>query len=384
MTMSDFGSEFDETMRGSLAVWVGAALLAALCGCASGSSNTTSSDVPSPSGPSTFKGLRAQTASDLIAGRPVAIAYSGFRRGQHPDRGDGAVLPSRAEILEDLRILLRDGFDMIRLYDARENSRDVLAVIEREALPMKVLLGAWLNAELSSHETCEWLDAPTPPATLAANQKENEREVARVIELAGRYEDIVVAVNVGNETLVTWNDHLLPIESMVRYLSEVRRGITQPVTTADNYLAWVEHAEALAAHVDFAFVHSYPVWEGKSVDEALDFTVENLRQVQDAMGDIPIAIGEAGWATVAVEFRAQAGEWQQERYVGELVQLAHRMNVTTFVFEAFDEPWKGHLANPDGAEKHWGLYTVDRTPKAFVENGGLRKWASSSLIEDDE
>ena len=36
--------------------------------------------------------------------------------------------------------------------------------------------------------------------------------------------------------------------------------------------------------------------------------------------------------------------------------------VLTFVFEAFDEPWKGS-SDPMEPEKHWGLFTVDRTPK---------------------
>jgi hypothetical protein len=37
--------------------------------------------------------------------------------------------------------------------------------------------------------------------------------------------------------------------------------------------------------------------------------------------------------------------------------------VTLFIFEAFDEPWKGDPANPEGAEKHWGLFTIDRKAK---------------------
>ena len=35
------------------------------------------------------------------------------------------------------------------------------------------------------------------------------------------------------------------------------------------------------------------------------------------------------------------------------------------LFEAFDEPWKGS-PEPDEPEKHWGLYTVDRKPKAVL------------------
>jgi exo-beta-1,3-glucanase (GH17 family) len=39
---------------------------------------------------------------------------------------------------------------------------------------------------------------------------------------------------------------------------------------------------------------------------------------------------------------------------------------TVFFFEAFDEPWKGDPNNPMGAEKHWGVFNVDRTPKEVV------------------
>ena len=44
------------------------------------------------------------------------------------------------------------------------------------------------------------------------------------------------------------------------------------------------------------------------------------------------------------------------------------MNITTFLFEAFDEDWKGGPGNPFGAEKHWGLFTVDRKAKISMQN----------------
>ncbi|MBT8441776.1 MAG: hypothetical protein KJO76_05260 [Gammaproteobacteria bacterium] len=37
------------------------------------------------------------------------------------------------------------------------------------------------------------------------------------------------------------------------------------------------------------------------------------------------------------------------------------------IFEAFDEPWKGNPDNPTGAEKDWGVFFVDRTPKLVVQ-----------------
>ena len=34
---------------------------------------------------------------------------------------------------------------------------------------------------------------------------------------------------------------------------------------------------------------------------------------------------------------------------------------------AFDEPWKGDPDNPLNAEKYWGLFNVDRTPKQAMK-----------------
>ncbi len=53
------------------------------------------------------------------------------------------------------------------------------------------------------------------------------------------------------------------------------------------------------------------------------------------------------------------------RYYRELTGWARERDVLTFVFEAFDEPWKGS-PDPLEPEKHWGLFTVDRRPKQVV------------------
>src|SRR5689334_11693018 len=101
-----------------------------------------------------------QKMSDLLAGLAKGVCYSGFRHGQHPDRGDGGINPGDKEILEDLRILARDGnFRMIRLYDSQTNSEAVLRLIREHKLKLKVMLGAWLNAEVSN-PGCPWLKTP--------------------------------------------------------------------------------------------------------------------------------------------------------------------------------------------------------------------------------
>ena len=308
-----------------------------------------------------------QESSALIAGLHGAVAYSGFRSGQHPDRGEGAKNPSAEEILEDLKILAAtEMFPLIRLYDSQGNSEMVLQQIKAHDLPIKVMLGAWLDAELSNHEGCAWLTEPIPAEELEENRLANVAEVERTIRLAQTYPEIVVAVNIGNEALIDWNDHLVSIESMIGYMKQVKAAIDQPISTADNYVAWINHADALSKVVDFAGVHTYPIWEHKPIEEGLAYTIENMVAVQKALPNTPLSIMEAGWATVATEFPEQANEDNQVIHFNELWEWTRKMNITTFWFEAFDEDWKGNPNDPNGAEKHWGLYTVDRKPKAVM------------------
>lgn len=308
-----------------------------------------------------------QSEESLLQGETMAVAYSGFRAGQHPDRGNGAINPTDAQILEDLHILLNHDLDLIRLYDSGENSATTLQLIKQHNLPIKVLLGVWLEAEVSNHLGCAWLENPIAESKLAANKLINRQEIKRGIELAKQYADIIIAVNVGNEALVSWNDHMVNLSSVIDYVRQVKQNIHQPVTVADNYEWWISDGALLAAEVDFIGVHTYPAWENKTIDEALNYTIENIESVHQALPNKSIAILEAGWATKAKEFTEQASEENQKRYFSEIKQWAKKTNTTFFFFEAFDEPWKGNPASLDGAEKHWGLFNVDRTPKKVME-----------------
>lgn len=313
------------------------------------------------------KSVFMQAKEDLLIGQVMAVSYSGYREGQHPDRGEGANPPSSEQVLEDLQILLDHGFTLIRVYDTGAHTRMTLDLIARHKLPIKVLLGMWLRAEISNHEGCPWLDEPIPDEVLAQNRILNAAEIERGIDLAMRYENIVVAVSVGNEALVEWNDHMVPLQQVIEYVRTVRQSISQPVTVADNYLWWITEGAALAAEVDFLGVHTYPAWESKHIDEGLAYTIDNIEGVHAALPDKPIVIVEAGWATTASEFPDQASEPNQARHYAELKEWAQASNVTVFFFEAFDEPWKGDASDANGAEKHWGLFRVDRTPKLVME-----------------
>jgi exo-beta-1,3-glucanase (GH17 family) len=291
-----------------------------------------------------------------------AICYSGYREGQSPTDG---VFPSLAEIREDLRILQRH-WRVLRLYDCSTHAERVLQVIRSERLDFEVLLGGWLHAEVSN-PGCPWGGTYTE-AELSANAVENDAEMARLVELARRHDDIVFAVAVGNECTVDWTDHAVPVDRMVQLVRRVKRAVVQPVTFCENYVPWRHELRGLAAELDFISLHTYPVWEHKSVHEALAYTRQNYDSVARLYPGKPVVVSEAGWTTGSNGrgIRPEnASQELQAAYCAELLAWSRRERILTFLFEAFDEPWKGS-ADPLEPEKHWGLFGVDRRPKRVV------------------
>jgi exo-beta-1,3-glucanase (GH17 family) len=280
------------------------------------------------------------TAVDLTRQRwnGNGICYSGFREGQNPDKG---IYPARRQVAEDLRILARN-WSLIRTYDSGQHSEDVLAIIRRDRLPLRVQLGVWLSGK---------------PEAQAAN----EQQTVNAIRLANQYKDIVAAVSVGNEALVSWSDHRMTEEQLLPYLARIKDGVPQPVTIDDDYLYWQQASPKVVNLVDFISLHSYPMWGKKDIDEGLSGTLKAIESVRAAQPNKTIVLGELGWATYTdnAQNAPRAGdESKQQRYYEEIVAWAKAHRMTIFFFEAFDEPWKG-----SGTEGHWGLYTVDRKAK---------------------
>jgi exo-beta-1,3-glucanase (GH17 family) len=271
-----------------------------------------------------------------------AIDYSGYRAGQSPQL---KIFPTQAQILEDLTILKKN-WKLILLYGGDQHSRDVLEVIQQNKLEIKVVLGLWLNGK-------------------PGFEGENAEQVATAIRLANQYRKIVIAVNVGNEILVTWSDHKLTEDKAIDYVEQLRKAVRCPVTVADDFLYWRQPEAKLADHVDFILMHAYPMWGHEDIDTAMPSTIKDYESVRKAHPGKTIVIGEAGWASYSVgpQHVPKAGdEVKQKRYYEELNAWAKANNVTTFYFEAFDEPWKG-----TGTEGHWGLFSVDRKAKLAMQ-----------------
>lgn len=292
-----------------------------------------------------------------------AIAYSPFRHGQAPGKKE----PSAAEIKDDLKILEKH-WGLIRLYGSGPVSKTILDVIRKEKIKINVMLGMWLTAEVNNPRNT-WA-SPQTDAQLAANKQLNAEEVERGLKLAKDYPDIVSAISVGNEALVDWTDHLIPEASVIAYVKKVKAASKLPITVAENYVPWRQGLDALAQELDFLTIHTYPIWEKKSIDEAMAYTIQNIRDVKAKHPNKPLVIGEAGWTTGtnAKEIpSSSASETQQKRYFQDIHAWAAKQNMVLFFFEAFDEDWKGS-SDATEPEKHWGVFYIDRTPKPVMQD----------------
>jgi len=292
-----------------------------------------------------------------------AICYSGYREGQSPDAG---IYPSYKEVLEDLR-LLEKRWKYLRLYDCSKHAETVLKVIEKEKMDFKVMLGAYIGAERNNFG-CPW-GAVYSEDQIKKNKKENLKQIRKLIRLANKYPHIIFSLSAGNEATVDWTDHYVPVEKVVRYVKLIKKFTKQPVTFCENYVPWYDKLKPLVDEVDFISIHTYPVWEYKNIHEAMAYTKQNYDSIAQRYPHKPVVITEAGWATNSNGRGINpenVSEELQSIYYTDLVKWSKKEQVLTFVFEAFDESWKGS-PEPLEPEKHWGLFNIDRKPKKVMQ-----------------
>ena len=320
------------------------------------------------------KSRSTPTERIVNAGTPLkikhdkAICYSGFREGQSPGSG---IYPTYAEIKEDL-LILQGHWKYLRLYDCDPHTEMVLEVIEQERLDFRVMLGAYIGAEMNNFG-CPWGGAYSE-AELAENRARNVEQINKLIRLANAHPETVFSLSAGNEATVHWTDHYVPVERVIEYVRMIKREARQPVTFCENYVPWLDQLDGLAQEVDFISIHTYPVWEYKNIHEALDYTKQNYYSVAERHPEKTVVITEAGWATNSNGKGIDpdnVSQGHQEFYYNELMNWTAEEQILCFVFEAFDEPWKGSH-EPLEPEKHWGLFTVDRQPKKVMEKACAR------------
>lgn len=291
----------------------------------------------------------AVSHADVVRVRPLRVHANGVAYGPHRDgQRPGGPGPTRAQLREDLRLIAKH-WNAVRVYGSSEFADTMLQVIREERLGLHVLLGVWIG-------------------------EDDRREIDAGVRLANAYPGIVRAMVVGNETQVFWSAHRQPVERLLAALREVRERTRVPVTTADDYNFWNKpESRAVAREVDFITLHLHPLWNGASLDSAIVWSRGVRASIAAMHPDRRIVVGETGWATQRGTegdqgklIKGTVGEAEQAIWLRDFRAWARRDRLTAFVFEAFDENWKGG-AGADDVEKHWGFHRADRTPKRALE-----------------
>jgi len=314
-----------------------------------------------------------------------AVSYSPFRTNNRDTE-----VPTAGQVKQDLELLVAGNFRLIRLFNSSDKvAKLTLDVIKDNSLDIKVQLGAYVNSYKYVY------NPPVVESIKAANQA----ELDRLIKLATDYKDIVLAVSVGNETMVSWSPVPIDPDDMAAYISYVRPKVTQPVTTDDNFVFYAEIPQRISDLIDFASIHTYAEIDTKFPDSpyfwdwrqegvavvggdktaratammnaAMVATRAQYQMVRDSLDrkglrSVPVVIGETGWNAEDVNgLRFRTSPVNQKMYFSRLETWRAEGRVgsgpaNVFYFEAFDEPWKG------GDDK-WGLFNVNRQARCVVQ-----------------
>ena len=260
------------------------------------------------------------------------------------------------------------GFKYIRMYDPISYSEMTCQVIRDLGLDMKMMLGPDLISEVNN-PGCPWMKNNFSNEELARRAKRNDENIEKLIQIANKYSDVINAVSVGNENTPEWGANNVPEERLIEFADRLKAGTDKPVTFNEGAFEWV-HLQKLAEHLDIISVHSYPLWYGNTVDEALEVNKEWYAKIKELYPDKFVLFSEVGWATDCADFtqmkEGEANEENQKKYYDGFWAWADRKKIIAYMFEAFDEPWKGGNRSNE-AEKNWGIFNVDRTPKMILK-----------------
>ncbi|HJT41901.1 MAG TPA: glycosyltransferase family 2 protein [Rhizomicrobium sp.] len=243
----------------------------------------------------------------------------------------------------------------IRTYTVDGGMEKVPEIARRHG--MTVSLGIWISPDLEQNEKSIDLAIKTALA--------NRRTIDRVI--------------VGNETQL---EGYVSADQLNDYILRVRAALPAriKITTAEPWSTWMLTPE-IGKHVDVIFVHLLPYWENVDIRGSLRSIERFYNHVQGEFPDKQIVVGEAGWPSEGrTRGRAEASAANEGYFLRAFVQFAMEKGWDYYLFEAYDQPWKGKGELGVGA--YWGLFDATGNPK-FAFTGLIRtfpEWRSYALM----
>jgi len=272
--------------------------------------------------------------------RPIyGFGHSPFRQDQSPETG---VFPTEQQIREDLDII-KNSARAIRSYGNDNVLFKIPEICNEKSIDCYV--GSWIYNDDSNENN-------------HADEIWNQGVVDRLIEVSNENYPTSKALIVGNEFLL-WR-HFSAENILIPLINQTKSQTNLPVTTAETYNIWLEHPNVANA-ADFIGAHIHPYWEGVHIDNAVQHVLDKYNLLKQAYPNKEIMIFEVGWPSFGNTFgQAVPSQQNQEKFIKDFIYSAKLNNIKYFLFEAFDEPWKGKY---NEVEKHWGLYDKDRVLK---------------------
>lgn len=258
------------------------------------------------------------------------ISYAPFR--SHQTSLSRATLVSKEQIAEDLAHLAKIT-DCIRTY-ATDLGLDQIPELAAK-VHLKVIQGIFLDRD----------------------RQKNLLQISTGIRLANEYPETIIALVVGNETLLRKEITASDLAATIR---AVKARVSVPVTYADVWEFWLSNRELYDA-VDFVTIHILPYWENVPVRaELVADHVDKIRaRVASAFPGKEVLIGEVGWPSEGrMRGPALPSRVNQARVTSEVLDLARRRNFRVNIFEAYDEPWKREIEGTVGGS--WGLFDSEQ------------------------
>ena len=272
--------------------------------------------------------LRTKEAAPDFTGQLASVSYAPFVASAHPDWGER---PTVEQIRADLKAIA-PYTRAIRTYSSTGGAELVPPIAAEFGL--KVTVGAWIDK----------------------NQERNEREIRSALELA-RHNSNVNAIVVGNETMLR---NETSVDDLIKLIQRVKKSSPVPVTTGENWSAWIDHPE-LASAVDFIAAHILPYWSGLDASGAVDHTIEIYDKLRRLNPGKRVVIAEFGWPSAGYNFRnANPGRAEQAVILRDFVARAEAYGIDYNAIEAIDQPWK---TAEGGVGPYWGLLDASRQAK---------------------
>jgi len=277
------------------------------------------------------------------------VAFSPYVGKLTPDYG----APPSKELIDTLldKLIEQTGFRCIMTYGVINGLDYVFSAAK--ARNLKVIAVIWLDEDTAV----------------------NSQSITAGINAARAFPDTLIKLSCGSEVR-TRHGYAFDgeISRCIQALREAK--ISQPVTTIDIWWEWCNREPncgqtSFSAQVDWIGINVYPWWENRfsgrytciSAEQAADFHLARLKDVQKANPGKEVVITEFGWphgpagGTETNQHTGQhcgvASPENQALVVRETFKKLAELHYSGVVFEAFSEDWKPGDEGATG--KFWGL-----------------------------